>query len=161
MNTVPLAPRTMVRAPGWPCDQISALKPAGSLILSSGIFSSGVTVGGVGCGLRFPSWPLAPGLVLSRGLKPGGDWATATASPIASVAAAEAAASRCRLTVVIVFLPVSLKTHPTSGIPLAPDRRTIFCTHARIVRFGPAWKTPAGLITHIDGSTRSPEGDLD
>jgi hypothetical protein len=32
----------MVRAPAWPLDQTSALKPAGSLILSTGSLSTGV-----------------------------------------------------------------------------------------------------------------------
>ena len=33
-NIVPLSPITMVRPPGWPLDQTSALKPDGSLILA-------------------------------------------------------------------------------------------------------------------------------
>ncbi len=77
MKIVPLSPLTMVRAPGWPCDQTSALKPFGSLSLSTGSLSSAVTVGGVGCGLRLVSCLLSAGLVLSSGLKPGGAWATA------------------------------------------------------------------------------------
>ena len=48
MNMVPLSPITMVRAPAWPLDQTSALKPAGSLILSSGSLSAGVAIGGTG-----------------------------------------------------------------------------------------------------------------
>ncbi len=67
-----LGPMTMVRAAGWPCDQTSALKPAGSLILSTGILSAAVTVGGVACGRRLVSCLLAAGLVWSRSLKPGG-----------------------------------------------------------------------------------------
>src|SRR6185369_15652065 len=73
MNIVPLSPITMVRPPGWPLDQSSALKPDGSLILSSGSLSADGAIGGVGCGLRLPSWLLAAGLDLSIGLKPG--WA--------------------------------------------------------------------------------------
>src|SRR4029079_5893034 len=73
MNSVPLSPITMVRAPGWPLDQISALKPDGSLILSTGILSADGAIGGVGCGLRFLSWSLLSTLVASIGLKPG--WA--------------------------------------------------------------------------------------
>src|SRR5882757_8659648 len=73
MNIVPLSPITMVRAPGWPLDQSSTLKPDGSLILSSGSLSAEGAIGGVGCGLRLPSWLLAAGLDLSIGLKPG--WA--------------------------------------------------------------------------------------
>src|SRR3954452_17457043 len=73
MNIVPLSPITMVRPPGWPLDQTSALKPDGSLILSIGSLSADGAIGGVGCGLRLPSWLLAAGLDLSIGLKPG--WA--------------------------------------------------------------------------------------
>src|SRR4029077_19631364 len=73
MNKVPLSPITMVRPPGWPLDQISALKPDGSLILSTGILSAEGAIGGVGCGLRFLSWVLLSTLVASNGLKPG--WA--------------------------------------------------------------------------------------
>src|SRR3981189_2599258 len=72
MNMVPLSPMTMVRAPGWPDDQTSALKPAGSLILSSGSLSTAAAIGGVGCGLRFSSCLLADGFDLSIWLKPGG-----------------------------------------------------------------------------------------
>src|SRR5712671_3171924 len=72
MNMVPLSPMTIVRAPGWPDDQTSALKPAGSLILSSGSLSTAVAIGGVGCGLRFSSCLLADGFDLSIWLKPGG-----------------------------------------------------------------------------------------
>src|ERR1700730_6111068 len=72
MNMVPLSPMTMVRAPGWPDDQTSALKPAGSLILSSGSFSTAVTVGGTGCGLRLWYRLRADGFDLSIWLKPGG-----------------------------------------------------------------------------------------
>src|SRR5437764_10475671 len=71
MKIVPFGPITMVRPPGWPLDQISALKPAGSLILSSGIFSIGVTVGGTGCGDSLASWLLLSTLVWSIELKPG------------------------------------------------------------------------------------------
>src|SRR5437764_13707388 len=73
MNIVPLSPITMVRPPAWPLDQSSALKPDGSLILSSGSLSADGAIGGVGCGLRLPSCLLAAGLDLSIGLKPG--WA--------------------------------------------------------------------------------------
>src|SRR5215831_9914424 len=73
MNMVPLSPITMVRPPAWPDDHTSALKPAGSLILSSGSLSTAVAIGGVGCGFRFWSCLLAPTLVLSIWLKPGGD----------------------------------------------------------------------------------------
>jgi hypothetical protein len=48
------------------------LKPAGSLILSSGSLSTAVAIGGVGCGLRLVSCLLAAGFDLSIGLKPGG-----------------------------------------------------------------------------------------
>src|SRR5262245_20379176 len=72
MNMVPLGPITMVRPPGWPDDQISALKPGGSFNLSTGIFSIAVTVGGVGCGASPVSCLLAAGLDLSMALKPGG-----------------------------------------------------------------------------------------
>src|SRR5262245_1495475 len=72
MNSVPLVPITIVRAPGWPLDQTSALKPAGSFTLSSGTLSSAVTIGGVGCGLGLRSWLLASGFDLSMALKPGG-----------------------------------------------------------------------------------------
>ena len=72
MNIVPLGPITMVRPPGWPDDQTSALKPGGSFTLSTGIFSRAVTVGGVGCGARPASCLLALGLDLSMALKPGG-----------------------------------------------------------------------------------------
>ena len=71
MNMVPLSPITMVRAPGWPLDQTSALKPDGSLILSSGSLSTDGAIGGVGCGLRLLSCLLLSTLVLSIGLKPG------------------------------------------------------------------------------------------
>src|SRR5580765_4330600 len=71
MNMVPLSPITMVRAPGCPLDQTSALKPAGSLILSIGSLSAEGAIGGVGCGLRLLSCLLSAGLVLSIGLKPG------------------------------------------------------------------------------------------
>src|SRR5215468_8976491 len=101
MNTVPLAPRTIVRAPGWPCDHTSALSPSGSLILSSGSLSSGVAVGGVGYGRILVSWPLPPGLVRSIGLKPG--WAIAAVSEIAN-AAADAAASAARGIMVVVMV---------------------------------------------------------
>src|SRR5882724_10992550 len=74
MNIVPLSPITMVRAPAWPLDQSSTLKPDGSLILSSGSLSAEGAIGGVGCGLRLPSCLLTAGLDLSIGLKPGG-WA--------------------------------------------------------------------------------------
>src|SRR5262245_3418419 len=77
MNMVPLGPITMVRAPGWPVDQISALKPAGRFSLSTGSLSAAAAIGGVGCGLRFTSCWLAEGLDLSRGLKPGGVCAAA------------------------------------------------------------------------------------
>src|SRR4029453_6354454 len=115
MNIVPLGPNTMVRAPGWPCDQTSALKPAGSLSLSTGSFSSAVTVGGVACGFRFVSCLLASGFDLSRALKPGGVGgadgagagccANAAVSPIANTPAAEASASRVIL-FILTFLPV-------------------------------------------------------
>src|SRR5215471_21192897 len=72
MNMVPLSPITMVRPPGWPDVQISALKPAGSLILSTGILSAGVASGETGCGFRPWSCLLVPTLVLSIWLKPGG-----------------------------------------------------------------------------------------
>src|SRR5712672_1464465 len=72
MNMVPLSPMTIVRAPGWPDDQTSALKPDGSLILSSGSLSTAVAIGGVGCGLRFSSCLQADGFDLSIWLKPGG-----------------------------------------------------------------------------------------
>src|SRR5262249_25154103 len=72
MNMVPLSPITMVRPPGCPDDQISALKPAGSLILSSGILSTGVASGETGCGLGFGSGGLERTLVLSTWLKRGG-----------------------------------------------------------------------------------------
>src|SRR5882757_6724766 len=72
MNMVPLSPMTMVRAPGWPDDQTSTLKPDGSLILSSGSLSTAAAIGGVGCGLRFSSCLLADGFDLSIWLKPGG-----------------------------------------------------------------------------------------
>src|SRR5438445_9163308 len=73
MNIVPLSPITMVRPPAWPLDQSSTLKPDGSLTLSSGSLSADGAIGGVGCGLRLPSWLLVFGLDLSIGLKPG--WA--------------------------------------------------------------------------------------
>src|SRR5215831_13344035 len=73
MNMVPLSPITMVRPPAWPDDQTSTLKPAGTLILSSGSLSAAAAIGGVGCGARLWAWPLAPTLVLSIGLNPGGD----------------------------------------------------------------------------------------
>src|SRR5262249_49813585 len=72
MNMVPLSPITMVRPPGWPDDQISALKPAGSLILSTGILSAGVASGATGCGFQPWACLLVPTLVLSIWLKPGG-----------------------------------------------------------------------------------------
>ncbi len=50
MKTVPFGPVTIVRPPGWPCDQTSALKPVGSFSLSTGILSSAVAIGGSGCG---------------------------------------------------------------------------------------------------------------
>src|SRR5882724_2940941 len=81
MNIVPLSPITMVRAPAWPLDQSSALKPDGSLILSSGSLSAAGAIGGVGCGLRLPSCLLAAGFDLSIGLKPG--WATI--GPVAAI----------------------------------------------------------------------------
>src|SRR5882724_6830169 len=72
MNMVPLSPITMVRPPGWPDDQTSALNPVGSLILSSGSLSTGVAIGETGCGFSFSSWLLVDTLVLSIWLKPGG-----------------------------------------------------------------------------------------
>src|SRR6185503_1211697 len=95
MNMVPLSPSTMVRAPGWPLDQTSALKPAGSLILSTGSLSAGVTVGGVACGLRLVSWLLFDGSDLSSGLKPGGACAAAGAT-LARRAMAPATSKPCR-----------------------------------------------------------------
>src|SRR6188472_2968073 len=89
MNMVPLSPITMVRAPGWPLDQSSALKPAGSLILSIGSLSADGAIGGVGCGLRLPSCLLSAGFVLSIELKPG--WADA--SPVTTNANARLAAA--------------------------------------------------------------------
>src|SRR3981081_3337749 len=83
MNMVPLSPMTMVRAPGWPDDQTSALKPDGSLILSSGSLSTAVAIGGVGCGLRFSSCLLADGFDLSIWLKPGGPAGAAGAAGVA------------------------------------------------------------------------------
>src|SRR5438552_16263659 len=83
MNRVLLLPITMVVPPGWPDDQISALKPAGSLILLNGILSTGVRVGGVGIGFRLESWPLLAGLVWSMSLKPGGAWPNADPATIA------------------------------------------------------------------------------
>src|SRR5262245_31023205 len=71
MNMVPFEPITMVRAAAWPCDQISALKPAGSLARPTGIFSSGVAVGGCGLPLRFGFCLLLEMSVLSIVLKPG------------------------------------------------------------------------------------------
>jgi hypothetical protein len=38
---------TIVRPPGGPDEKISALKPAGNVILSIGIRSGGVAIGGV------------------------------------------------------------------------------------------------------------------
>src|SRR5215210_2449480 len=126
MNTVPFGPITMVRAPGWPCDQTSALKPAGNFNLSTGSLSAAVTVGGVGCGDSFWSCWLCAGLVTSIGLKPGGGagagvgwtvggagfWpgccAVAAEKPNASSAAAEAASRVARFTimgVIVAFLP--------------------------------------------------------
>ena len=70
MKIVPFGPITMVRPPGCPLDQISALKAAGSLILSSGIFSTVVTVGGTGWPFRLVSCLLATGLDLSIALVP-------------------------------------------------------------------------------------------
>src|SRR4051812_49071919 len=87
MNMVPLSPITMLRAPGWPLDQTSALKPAGSLILSSGSLSTGVTVGGVGCGESLVSCWLLDGFDLSIGLKPGCADADDTASAVPSASA--------------------------------------------------------------------------
>src|ERR1041385_8520348 len=72
MNMVPLSPITMVRAPAWPDDHTSTLKPAGSLILSSGSLSTGVAIGGVGIGASFWSCWLVETLVRSIWLKPGG-----------------------------------------------------------------------------------------
>src|SRR3954469_26043907 len=71
MNIVPLSPITMVRPPAWPLDQSSTLKPDGSLILSSGSLSADGAIGGVGCGLRVPSWLLGAGLDFSLGVKTG------------------------------------------------------------------------------------------
>src|SRR5438128_10647382 len=136
MNIVPLVPITMVRAAGWPLDQTSALKPAGSLILSSGSLSTAVASGGNGCGRRLPSCPLASGLLRSSGLKPGGDCASAVvASPIATIAAA--APSMDRLIVfIVVFLPVFIRVMapvwPSSNPakPQAADRSTAPCIFA-------------------------------
>src|ERR1700720_3049975 len=83
MNMVPLSPIIMVRPPGWPDDQTSALKPAGSLSLSSGILSTGVAIGETGCGFRFWSCLLVPTLVLSIWLKPGGKAGPGTAEGVA------------------------------------------------------------------------------
>src|SRR5262245_21093548 len=80
MKMVPLVPITMVRAAGWPLDQTSAVKPAGSLSLSSGILSTAVAVGGVGCPRRLGFCLLSAGLVLSSGLNPGGACAPAGAA---------------------------------------------------------------------------------
>src|ERR1043165_4150770 len=74
MNMVPLSPITMVRAPGWPLDQTSALKPFGSLILSSGSLSTAVATGGTGWPLRLKSCLLFSTLVASIGLRPGRPW---------------------------------------------------------------------------------------
>src|SRR4029079_17418560 len=89
MNIVPLSPITMVRAPGWPLDQSSALKPDGSLILLIGSWSAEGAIGGVECGLRLPSCLLSDGFVLSIALKPGG----ADASPVTTNANARLAAA--------------------------------------------------------------------
>src|SRR6476661_5897188 len=89
MNIVPLSPITMVRPPAWPLDQSSALKPDGSLILSSGTLSADGAIGGVGCGLRLPSCLLAAGFDLSIGLKPG--WALI--GPAAAIRNAKPAAA--------------------------------------------------------------------
>src|ERR1700675_2817036 len=96
MNIVPLVPITMVRPPGCPDDQTSALKPGGSLILSSGSLSTGVTVGGVGCGLRLSVCLLAAGFDLSIGLNPGGDCAPAGNAAAARTAIAPAMSRPCR-----------------------------------------------------------------
>src|SRR5215467_8244675 len=114
MNIVPLVPITMVRAPGCPLDQTSALKPDGSLILSSGSLSTAVASGGNGCGRRFPSCPLALGFERSSGLKPGGVCACAVASPIATITVAAPSMDR-----VIEFMSFSLSSSLTwpSSIP--------------------------------------------
>src|SRR5262245_25289003 len=93
MNMVPLEPITMVRAAGWPCDQISALKPGGSLARPTGIFSSGDAVGGCGLPFKFGFCLLLEISVLSIGLKPGRSCAFSVAPPTTSAAAVAAIAN--------------------------------------------------------------------
>src|SRR5215510_9276655 len=133
MNIVPLVPITMVRAAGWALDQTSALKPAGSLILSSGSLSTAVASGGVGCGRRLPSWLLALGLLRSSGLKPGGVCASAVVSPTATITAA--APSMDRLIVFMSFLSLSWPA-PNPG---ENDRRPI---DQRRLFFGRCYRSP-------------------
>ena len=68
----------------------TALKPDGSLILSSGSLSTDGATGGVGIGLRLLSCLLVAGLDLSIGLKPG--WAMS--GPVAAISSATLPAKR-------------------------------------------------------------------
>src|SRR5262245_14157438 len=121
MKIVPFGPCTMVRAPGCPLDQTSALKPGGSLILSTGSLSAAAGVGGVGCGLRLVSWFCEPGFDLSSELKPGGVCAIAdAANRLATVPASKA---RTTEFLVIRFLPagsLSRVPNPWDGCFLNP-----------------------------------------
>src|SRR5262245_28598700 len=105
MNIVPLSPSTIVRAPGWPVDHTSALKPAGSLILATGSLSAAAAIGGVGCGLRLVSCLLAAGFDLSSGLKPGGAWAAADQAKRPANVPASSRLRRIERLVVMNILP--------------------------------------------------------
>src|SRR5512134_3213757 len=75
MKTVPFGPMTIVRPPGWPDEYNSTLNPGGSEILSSGMRSTGVAIGGVACGASVASCLLCAWFVRSIGLNPGGSCA--------------------------------------------------------------------------------------
>ena len=78
MKIVPFGPITMVRAPGWPLRPDLGLEAGRQLqLVDRKLVRRGVTIGGVGCGLRLASCLLAAGFDLSSGLKPGGACAAA------------------------------------------------------------------------------------
>src|SRR5665213_2756751 len=124
MNMVPLSPMTMVRAPGWPLDQTSILKPDGSLILSSGSLASGVTVGDTGCGERSAFWPLLSTLVWSIGLKPGGPARTGAGTCWASASVVNSAKPAATNKPRWVIDEMDMRSSPDAEVAglVSPDR---------------------------------------
>ena len=117
----------MVRPAAWPCDQISALKPGGSLARPTGIFSSGVAVAGCGLPFKFGFCLLLASSVLSIGLKPGLCCALSMLVPKASPAATTPIANTLGVILLMsdvlpVFGSRELQSI-TSCLPQAPHTR--------------------------------------